>query len=225
MGGGASHDATQDLSIPMIEKLYGSHYDIHPLYCKTDDTGHSAASRDRVYVVLVHRQRAVLTVDIQSLYHRVAGKIRKLVQTEVSDYLVSGRWEILREAQDLARARRLFWPRPDQATRQGFLWVFVCFFVCGLSVTQSVKQSSPRASLAEDARCWNCSLSVSAEQFHGQASTTRRDLVARQPEIKTWCCSYEIRRLSTCAGLRCPEGSQPCDLAPTCVGTLNQADC
>ncbi|CAE7244744.1 unnamed protein product, partial [Symbiodinium sp. CCMP2456] len=96
-----------ELSIPMIEKLYGNHYDIHPLYCKTDDTGHSAASRDRVYVVLVHQQRAVMTLDIKSLYDRVAGKIRNLVRTEVSDYLVAGRWEILREAQDLARRRML----------------------------------------------------------------------------------------------------------------------
>ena len=126
----------------MIEKLYGNHYDIHPLYCTTDDTGHSATSRDRVYVVLVHRQRAVLTVDIKSLYNRVAGKIRKLVQTEVSDYLVSGRWEILREAQDLARSRRLFWPRPDRATRQGsFGCLCVCSFVffLGHSVSQAIQ--------------------------------------------------------------------------------------
>ena len=93
-----------------MQKLYGNHYDIYPLYCKPEDSGHSGAARNRVYFVLVHKTNAVMTCDVQYLYDCVTAVIKKHVRTEVSDYLVSSNWEVSLEAAELARSRRLRWP-------------------------------------------------------------------------------------------------------------------
>ena len=91
--------------MPMIHKLYGYHYEIHPIYCRCADVGHTANTRNRVYVILVHKTNAHLVHDVQELYDAATDTIRSYVWTEISDYLVAEQWEIDMEVADLARTR------------------------------------------------------------------------------------------------------------------------
>ena len=86
----------------MVRYLYGHHYHIHPLYVTGDDFGHRGAARKRVYIFLAHKERVRMVLDVTRAFQKVSSTIRKAVQTEPQDYLVSGPHEILREAGDTA---------------------------------------------------------------------------------------------------------------------------
>jgi len=58
----------KELNMLMIQKLYGKHYEIIPLYVAPSDQGHTGVARDRVYVILWLRDKVVMTADPKKLY-------------------------------------------------------------------------------------------------------------------------------------------------------------
>ncbi|CAJ1331204.1 unnamed protein product, partial [Effrenium voratum] len=94
-----------ELRISMVEKLYGRHYSITCIYATTDDVGHSGTSRSRVYLVLVHKSMAKMTRDINQLYSKLAARLRSMVHTRPSDYMVAEPWEVQLEVAALAELR------------------------------------------------------------------------------------------------------------------------
>ena len=71
------------------------------------DGGHSGSRRERVYVILAHKQRTELLQDPVRLYESVTNVIRENITTTPKDYLVSGRVDVLRAAQRLALKRKI----------------------------------------------------------------------------------------------------------------------
>ena len=97
----------QDLSMPMIVRLYGKHYDIHPIYATPGDQGHSGVARDRVYLILTLKKKLVPITDLQQLYVNVSKFIQKYVCTKPSDYMVSSKIDLLQEARKTAVCRQI----------------------------------------------------------------------------------------------------------------------
>lgn len=91
----------------MIQKLYGRHYDIYPLYCRTDHSGHSGTTRARLYVACVHKKRARVMRDIKKVYMAMAKTMMKHVQTTPDDYMIATMNDIKEEAERVARVRKL----------------------------------------------------------------------------------------------------------------------
>ena len=91
----------------MIEYLYGSSYDMEPVYVDCGDVGHQGARRARVYVFLWHKERVCRVRPVEEVYQKVAATMQKWARTQPSDYLLAGRQEVLREAEDLAFRRRM----------------------------------------------------------------------------------------------------------------------
>lgn len=115
----------------MVEKLYGRHYSITCIYATTDDVGHSGTSRSRVYLVLVHKSMAKMTRDINQLYSKLAARLRSMVHTRPSDYMVAEPWEVQLEVAALAELRakqnqRAVAAGPQSVTRRALY--FSCTF-------------------------------------------------------------------------------------------------
>lgn len=91
----------------MVNLLYGYHYNIYPIYVSTDDVGHSGCSRNRVYVILAHKTRSRMLFNPYKMYKKVRKTIRKHVSTRPSDYLIAPKHEILLDAAEIARIRKL----------------------------------------------------------------------------------------------------------------------
>ncbi|CAE7032787.1 unnamed protein product [Symbiodinium sp. CCMP2592] len=96
----------QELSMEMIYRLYGGHYNITRLLCDTADVGHAGTSRSRLYLILFHKHRVVMTQDVQEMYSSIAAVLRDAIQTVPSDYIVSEPGEIDFEVQQLCITRR-----------------------------------------------------------------------------------------------------------------------
>ena len=83
----------------------GAH--IYPIYVATSDAGHAGCSRDRIYILLAHKEKVEqLVPDVEKIYHQISASIRKHVATRPSDYLTATAEEVLMEAQLLAHRRR-----------------------------------------------------------------------------------------------------------------------
>lgn len=97
----------QGLSTELLEILYGAHYKIIRLQVKPADCGHSGVNRKRAYFVLVHRKRARMVYDISALYAAISARIRAIVSTTPSDYLISSSFDVDLEVDHVARRRHL----------------------------------------------------------------------------------------------------------------------
>ena len=125
----------QELSLAMIKTIYGNHYNIQTLLCDTADVGHSAAPRTRMYVILSHKQRVTKTHDIEMMYMEISKRIRDLISTRPSDYLIACDSEIALEIEQLARTRK-FGSHDTKASTDafGFTLSSFCFFPCSLNL-------------------------------------------------------------------------------------------
>ncbi len=90
----------------MIEILYGKHYNIYEIIADCSDQGHSGLSRLRIFVICAHKVHTTMLCDPVLLYDKITAVVKKYARTEPKDYLVSDRYEILREAADLAIVRK-----------------------------------------------------------------------------------------------------------------------
>ena len=90
----------------MIEELYGEHYHQHVLLVDVDDVGHSGAARERVYVILTHKELTEQILDPLELYAEIAAEIKRHVSTRPRDYFISSPEEVIFCAQELARVRK-----------------------------------------------------------------------------------------------------------------------
>ncbi|CAL1171903.1 unnamed protein product [Cladocopium goreaui] len=90
------------LRIEMIKWLFCLHYDIHILVCGVEDQGHDGASRDRLWIILSHKERTKQLFDPAELYRMVCKSIRTYVCTKPADYSIAPPVEIKNEAMHLA---------------------------------------------------------------------------------------------------------------------------
>lgn len=96
----------QGLRLEMIKWLFCMHYWIYVLVCGVEDQGHDGASRDRLWIILAHKERTKMLCDPIELYKMVCRNIRSYVCTRPSDYCVAPTVEIQNEALHLATIRQ-----------------------------------------------------------------------------------------------------------------------
>lgn len=89
----------------MIKWLFCLHYKIYILVCGVEDQGHDGATRDRIWIILAHRERTKMLFDPIELYKKVCESIRTYVCTRPSDYSVAPAIEIQNEALHMATVR------------------------------------------------------------------------------------------------------------------------
>ncbi|CAE8628110.1 unnamed protein product [Polarella glacialis] len=94
-----------EIKLIMIEFLFADEYDIHQLWVKTHDSGHSGVARFRTYLILNRRSATACNFDPEQLYKIIADRITAAVQTSPRDYICATTEEILLEAQEVARTR------------------------------------------------------------------------------------------------------------------------
>lgn len=99
----------------MIEKIYGRHYNIHPIYMDPSDLGHSGSSRARVYIIMVLKDEVVPTYDCNKMFREISHAMTQLVTTCPEDYFVADETDLRLEEARVARQRSIQ-VRPD-ATR------------------------------------------------------------------------------------------------------------
>ena len=100
------HYYRQGLKIEMIELLYGYHYQLFSFYVSPADVGHTGTSRDRVYIIMIHKRKVRVVHDPYKIYRRIVKTISKHVSTRPRDYLLASQNEILMDAADVARIRK-----------------------------------------------------------------------------------------------------------------------
>ena len=96
----------QGLRIKMIKRLYGEHYHIWTLRVEPADVGHAGVNRERLYLILSHRERTEQICCPLQLYSGIKDFIIRRVKTRPCDYFVSSPSEVCRVAVDLADTRR-----------------------------------------------------------------------------------------------------------------------
>ena len=82
----------------MIIRLYGAHYALYPFYVSTCDVGHAGVARNRVYILLAHKERLKMLVSPYVVHKRIVATIRQAVQTQPQDYVFAQPHEILLDA-------------------------------------------------------------------------------------------------------------------------------
>ena len=90
-----------------MKRLYGKHYNFYPIYVTPGDQGHTGVARDRVYVAMALKGKAVPITDVRQLYERVTSFIKQFVSTRPRDYWVSSSYDKIVEASKTALQRRL----------------------------------------------------------------------------------------------------------------------
>ena len=90
-----------------LKKLYGKHYDLHPLFVEPKDVGHHGVARSRVYIIMVHRESVTQIYDCHSLYQEIANAMKLFVATRPSDYFIADAKDIRLEAERTARSRKI----------------------------------------------------------------------------------------------------------------------
>ena len=95
----------QELHMGMIQYLYGRHYELHPFVVTPSDVGHSGTARERMYIIMAHKQRTKQKFDVNALFKSVSAVIRRLVQTKPSDYMGASEIDLNLESQHVARVR------------------------------------------------------------------------------------------------------------------------
>ena len=89
----------------MLKFLYDDDYNICPIVVDCADQGHAGVARTRLYCLLSHKKRVEQIQNPQRLYNRVTRSITSCVETSPQDYFFANLWEILRDAQHVARVR------------------------------------------------------------------------------------------------------------------------
>ena len=89
----------------LVQLLYGFWYLLFPFYVSTDDVGHTGAARNRLYIIMVHKNKVRMVHDPYKIYKMIVKTISKHIKTRPSDYLIASRDEILRDAADVAHVR------------------------------------------------------------------------------------------------------------------------
>ena len=91
----------------MIKKIYGRHYNIHPIYMDTSDLGHTGSSRARVYIIMVLKDEVVQTYDCNKMFREISTAMQQLVSTNPEDYFVADVADTRLEEARVARIRKI----------------------------------------------------------------------------------------------------------------------
>lgn len=113
----------------MVELLYGFYYDIYPFRVSASDVGHSGTTRNRLYIIMVHKKHVKKVTDPYLAFFKITKTISQHVRTEPGDYLIATENEILRDAYDTAiirnKTQKLTATRMQQNIR--IMIVSLCF--------------------------------------------------------------------------------------------------
>ena len=95
--------------------LFGDTFFIWKIEAETDHSGHTGASRPRVYFLFLNKKRGVCLHNPVRLYKQLALKLQKHLYTTPSDYLVATDQEVQVEAMRMAALRNI--PYTDTGIR------------------------------------------------------------------------------------------------------------
>ncbi len=95
----------------MVAETHPS-YDLYQLFFANSDTGHAGTARDRTYVICSHQDKTSCKYDPQIMKDIISSRMKRKVQTVVSDYFMASTVEVCQEAQQLAVKRGIVY-RPD----------------------------------------------------------------------------------------------------------------
>ena len=91
----------------MVRDLLAEDYRLHQLMVQPEDVGHAGLRRPRTYIICAHKVRSALLYDPQEMYSAISRAIRRVVNTQPQDYLISTDQARTLQAQQLCRSRRL----------------------------------------------------------------------------------------------------------------------
>ena len=80
---------------------------VRPIRVSPQDVGHAGAARDRVYIIMAHRDRVVETYDVHKMFRTISTTFQKLAQTRVQDYYVADAIDLAMEMENTARTRKI----------------------------------------------------------------------------------------------------------------------
>lgn len=97
------------LGIPAeyVELLLGSDYFMWVFVVAAADSGHSGASRTRVYILFCHKLKGRVLMCPLTAYDVLSNRVKECVQTVPSDYLFGSPKDILVEAMRWAASRKI----------------------------------------------------------------------------------------------------------------------
>ena len=192
---------TPDIRAHVIHECLGQRYSCLQLFVDPEDAGHAGISRPRTYIIFYHQDHVVYRHDVFDLYAAISDKIKKMVRTRPSDYLVSsetGRWI---DFQTRMRKRK----KPVPEDHEGKLLRSLCFlewtgtgFVAMILLSCPCCHNSLHHSMRHlDVACcriarwmWAiCSTSESSSWCRSWTRNTRGFTSARRCKIRSSCIS------------------------------------
>ena len=98
---------TKDVNYAMLVSLLGDLYDSWQLFPDLEDSGHAGSSRKRTYIIFALRGSYTMLANPVALYDQVSNVLKSQYRTCPSDYLTANNMEMLLEAAEVCRVRRL----------------------------------------------------------------------------------------------------------------------
>ncbi|CAE7832180.1 desi2 [Symbiodinium sp. CCMP2592] len=96
----------QGLDMQMVQQTHPD-YEWYQIFTEPGELGFAATSRARTYVIGAHKYKTVCLHDPFELHDAIKNRMAEYAQTTVSDYLVATEQEIIMEAQDTGRTRKV----------------------------------------------------------------------------------------------------------------------
>lgn len=97
----------KEVHFGMIEKVYGIHYKIYPIFMSPGDLGHQGTARRRVYMILAHKKLVTQTHDCWTMFSLISRAMKVRVATVPSDYFIATKADLQNEAAKTARVRKI----------------------------------------------------------------------------------------------------------------------
>ena len=175
----------------MMEELHPQ-YELVRTLCEPADVGHFGCSRQRTYVIGAHEDLTTPLEDPLRLHDKICRHIRKRVQTTPADYFLASDTEILLEAQEKARTRKVAWKSGEtdlryllNAREQKALAQYESEY--RRRTGKSMEQSPSMVCFLGDNPSWSLTWS-----FHGQLPTYRKNSgLYWIPALRRWLTAKE----------------------------------
>ena len=97
----------EEVSLATLEKLYGMHYNLFPVYVEPGHLGQTGVERRRVYIIMSHKRTVQQIYNPQKIYDKICKCCRLFVQTRPRDYWCSTARDVHLEAERVALTRRI----------------------------------------------------------------------------------------------------------------------
>ena len=80
---------TPEIRVKVVHESLGESYACLQLFVDPADAGHAGVSRPRTYIIFYNLNKLTYVHDVFELYEAISAKVKYMVQTRPSDYLVT----------------------------------------------------------------------------------------------------------------------------------------